>query len=72
MKTAQMTRDERRRYLRKILEQRIMGLVLLACCGLMLWLCSTGQTPEEQDATAVVMLAPLGLWMLFTKQIVIY
>ena len=29
-------------------------------------------TPEDRDATAVVLLAPLGLWMLFTKDIVIY
>lgn len=72
MKTVQTIRSKRGGYFRKILEQRIIGLVLLACCGLILWLCSTGQTPEEQDATAVVMLAPLGLWMLFTKQIVIY
>ena len=49
-----------------------MGLVLLVICAFVLWLCSTGTTPEDQDATAVVLLAPLGLWMLFTKEIVIY
>lgn len=53
-------------------EQKLMGLALLAICGVVLWLCSTGTTLEDQDATAVVLLAPLGLWMLFTKEIVIY
>lgn len=53
-------------------EQKLMGLALLIICGFVLWLCSTGTTPEDQDATAVVLLAPLGLWMLFTKEIVIY
>lgn len=72
METAQMTRSERRRYRRKILEQRIIGLVLLVCCVLALWLCSTGTTPQDQDATAVLLIVPIGFWMLFTKEIVIY
>lgn len=49
-----------------------MGIGLLLICAFVLWLCSTGTMPEEQDATVVVLLAPLGLWMLFTKSIVIY
>lgn len=53
-------------------EQRLVGIGLLLICLVVLWLCSTGTTPEDQDATAVVLLAPLGLWMLFTKEIVIY
>ena len=56
----------------KRMEQKLMGLALLVICAFVLWLCSTGTTPEDQDATAVVRLAPLGLWMLFTKDIVIY
>lgn len=58
--------------LSKRMEQKLMGLALLVICAFVLWLCSTGTTPEDQDATAVVLLAPLGLWMLFTKDIVIY
>ena len=56
----------------KLMEQKLMGLVLLVICAFVLWLCSTGTTPEDRDATAVVLLAPMGLWMLFTKEIVIY
>ena len=28
-------------------------------------------TPEEKDCTAVLLIAPIGLYMLFSKQIVI-
>lgn len=56
----------------KRFEQRLMAIGLLLICAVVLWLCSTGTTPEDQDATVVVLLAPLGLWMLFTKEIVIY
>ena len=56
----------------KRFEQKLMAIGLLLVCAVVLWLCSTGMTPEDQDATAVVLLALLGLWMLFTKEIVIY
>lgn len=56
----------------KRFEQKLMAIGLLLICAVVLWLCSTGTTPEDQDATVVVLLAPLGLWMLFTKEIVIY
>ncbi|MEY8315795.1 hypothetical protein AALB19_00495 [Oscillospiraceae bacterium 50-58] len=55
----------------KCFEQKLMAIGLLLICAVVLWLCSTGTTPEDQDATVVVLLAPLGLWMLFTKEIVI-
>ena len=69
MRQAQMTRNERRYYRKKIIEQR---LGVLACCALVLRMCSTGVTVEDRDGTAVVLLAPLGLWLLFSKQILIY
>ena len=56
----------------KRFEQKLVAIGLLLVCAVVLWLCSTGTTPEDQDATVVVLLAPLGLWMLFTKEIVIY
>lgn len=56
----------------KRFEQKLMAIGLLLVCTVVLWLCSTGTTPEDQDATVVVLLASLGLWMLFTKEIVIY
>lgn len=53
-------------------EQKLMGLAMLIICVIVLWLCSTGTMTEDQDATAVVMLAPLALWLIFSKEIVIY
>ena len=52
MRQAQMTRNERRYYRKKIIEQRLMGLGVLACCALVLWMCSTGVTVEDRDGTA--------------------
>lgn len=63
---------KRRLVISKRVEQKLLGFMILLVCAFMLWLCSTGTTLEDQDATAVVLLAPLGLWMLFTKKIVIY
>lgn len=54
-----------------MLQQRLIGLLMLVLCGFILWMCSTGQTVEDQDATAVLLIAPLGLYMLFSKNICI-
>jgi len=67
-----MARMTRMMYRRKKREQRLIGLGLLALCVLVLWICSTGTTLEDQDAGAVLLMAPMGLYMLFTKHIVIY
>lgn len=63
-----LTRNQRRR---KVVEQKLMGIALIAICALMFWLASTVVTPEEKDCTAVLLIAPIGLYMLFSKQIVI-
>lgn len=49
-----MARMTREMYRRKRREQRLMGLVLLILCGVILWVCSTGKTVEDQDAGAVL------------------
>lgn len=63
-----LTRNQRRR---KVVVQKLMGIALIAICALMFWPASTGVTPEEKDCTAVLLIAPIGLYMLFSKQIVI-
>lgn len=63
-----LTRNQRRR---KVVVQKLMGIALIAICALMFWLASTGVMPEEKDCTAVLLIAPIGLYMLFSKQIVI-
>ena len=48
------------------------GLVLLAICGLVVLMAYHGQTVEDRDCTAVVLFAPMALYLLCTKEIVIY
>lgn len=53
-------------------KQRRMGAVLVVISVVILVLASMGTTPEEQDATAVLFLLPLGIWMLCTKEYLLY
>lgn len=53
-------------------KQRVMGLVLVALAALVVALASTGETPEDQDATAALLVGPLGLYMVFTKNYILY
>ena len=57
------TREQRRKLMRK---QKLYGLVFMICL-----VCATGKTPEDRDATAVVLLLPFGLYLIFTKEICI-
>lgn len=68
MRNNQTTKNQRRTYLKEFVGQKLMGLGLLACCILVLWMCSTGTTPEDQDATALFLLVPIALCMLFSKK----
>lgn len=56
----------------KMIKQRLMGLGLVAISALVVVLASGGVSPEDQDATAAVLIGPLGLYMMFTKDYVLY
>ena len=56
----------------KMTKQRLMGLALVAVSVLLLLLASTGETPEERDATAVLLTLPLGVYMMTTKNYILY
>ena len=59
------TRNEKRR--RKLLEQRLMGFAMLIVSALFLWMVwGTGE-----DAGALLVIVPLGLLLLFSKEIMI-
>jgi hypothetical protein len=59
------TRNEKRR--RKLLEQRLMGVAMLIVSALFLWMVwGTGE-----DAGALLVIVPLGLLLLFSKEIMI-
>ena len=50
-----------------------MGFALVAISILLLLLASTGETLEERDATAVlIIILPLGLYMTVTKNYMLY
>ena len=57
---------------RKLVLQRIMGMVLLAICVLCVLFASSGETPEERDCTALLLIAPLSMGLIFSKNILIY
>lgn len=59
-------------YKRKILEQRLYGIGIILLCALALWVASTGNSVEDRDCTAVLLILPLGIYSLFTRKVVIW
>ncbi len=66
---ATYTRNQRRR--KMLIEQKLMGLALIAISILIFILASTGKTFEDRDCTAIFITMPLGLLLLFSKKILI-
>ena len=56
----------------KMTKQRLMGLALVVTSVLLLFLASTGETLEDRDATAVLIILPLGMYLMVTKNYVLY
>lgn len=46
-------------------QQRAIGAVFL----LALWMAYTGETPAERDCSALLLTAPLGLYLLTTRKL---
>ena len=59
-------------YKRKILEQRLYGIGITLLCAAALWVASTGTSIEDRDCTAVLLIFPLGIYVLFTRKVVIW
>lgn len=55
----------------KMRKQRRSGLVLVAVSIALLALVSAGEAPEDQDATAVLLTLPLGVYMMFTPRYIL-
>ena len=49
-------------------EQRLLGALLVVVSGILLAIALRGTTVEEQDATAVLLTLPLGLYMMFSSK----
>ncbi len=56
----------------KMRKQRLIGTALVLLSWLLLILAAGGGTTEDRDATAVLLLLPLGLYMIFTKRYILY
>ena len=56
----------------KMRKQRLMGVWLLAISWLVLLLACTGESPEDQDATAALLVLPLGLYMVYSDDYLLY
>lgn len=61
----QKTREQRRKLMRK---QKLYGLVFVLLSIFVVIMCMTGKTAEDRDATAIVLLLPFGLYLIFTKK----
>lgn len=57
----------------KMRKQRLMGLALALMAVLVIMMASTGgSSPEDSDVTVALLVGPLGLYMLFTKNYILY
>lgn len=63
---------KKRAYRKKLIMQKIMGLVLLLICGVVIMMASTGANSADKDVTPILILVPLGLYLVFTKSVIIY
>ena len=53
-------------------KQRLIGLGLVGLSWVLLALILAGETPEERDATLILLTLPLGVYMLFTEEYILY
>lgn len=53
----------------QLLKQRLVGVCLLLICAIVVVIALSGHSPAEKDATPVLLLAPLGGYLLFTRHI---
>lgn len=49
-------------------KQVLIGLGLLALCAIMLMMTANATSPEDKDATPVLLLGPIGLYLVLSKQ----
>ena len=56
---------------RSLIKQKLTGVAILGLCIIIVCLASKGNTPMEKDAGAILFLAPLGIYMICTREIII-
>ncbi len=71
------TQDANRRtynqgHTRKMVLQKLYGLAMIAMCIMIMSIAYSGEVVEGRDVTSVILFAPMGFYLLATKNIVIY
>jgi len=56
----------------KLRKQRCLGVVLVVVSVALMLLVSTGSTPQDRDATAILVTLPLGIYMIFAPHYILY
>lgn len=56
----------------KMIKQRLMGVGFIAIAWFVLLLAYGGASPEDQDATATLLVGPLGLYLLYSDTYLLY
>lgn len=64
--------NKRRYRIKKLIQQKLMGLAFIAISIFCLWMASNGNTVQERDCTALILTVPVGLYLLFSRKIVVY
>jgi hypothetical protein len=52
----------------EMIKQRVFGLSILLLCATIVMAASGGRLPEGGNITAVLLFAPIGVYVLFTKE----
>lgn len=53
---------------KKMIEQKIMGIIMLLICVVIIIAAAHMQTPDDLDGTPVLLFAPMGLYLIFSKE----
>ena len=54
------------------IKQKLAGVFFLLVCVFVYYIAMTAVTVEDRDGTAILLFAPLGLYLLFTKKRMFY
>lgn len=63
-----MSREQRVRQV-KMYKQKIAGILLLAVCVVIAIAATHAQVKGDLDGTPILLLAPLGIYLVFTKEL---
>lgn len=67
----QMLKARNRRRQEMLIKQKLIGVLMLLITAVIVWLACSGKTPEDKDATAILLTLPLGIFLLFSRRVVI-